>query len=142
MEELTLEIGIIYIISFFLSILVPDLYIPEILKRFKSKIEVKDEKEEWYFLPKCLGQIERAIYWLFWIFFTSQAVIFIGIWLALKGVGDFSRMWLGAKEEKGEKYRVHKIRAKFNIFLIGNGLSIFSVIVIYVLTQLVIQKVG
>ncbi len=138
MEELSLRVIGIYIISFVLSVFLPDYYIPEILKRCRKILgEVKDEKDKWRSLPKFLGQIERALFWAFLLLFPSQFAIFLATWLALKTAGGY-QIW-HKPEGKEDKHAIHKGRAKFIMFLIGSGLSILSVVAIYYLTPTIIN---
>ena len=121
-----------YGISFFLSIFLPDFFIPGILRRLRERLNIEDEKEEWRYLPKIVGRVERTLYWLFWFLLNSQSIIFIGIWLGLKTAGGYN-VWLD--NATGGKYGAHKGRAKFLIFLIGNGLSIILVIFVAYITK-------
>jgi hypothetical protein len=77
-----------------------------------------------------LGWVERALFWLVWFLFHTDFITFIGIWLALKVVGDF-KSWHGE----------HANRAKFISFVIGTSLSIISVILICFFTELFISKI-
>lgn len=70
-----------------------------------------------YWLPRILGCVERALYVAS---FQLGKPEFIGVWLALKVAGGWKR-WTEDKEHKG---RIITGRAVYNIFLIGNALSI------------------
>ena len=121
--------------SLLLSIFIPDLYIPKIIRFYKKKVEISESEENsrLYFLPKHLGWVERTLYWLCWFFLKSQFVIFLGVWLALKVVGNYT-----AWGQEGD----HKGRARYIIFMIGTSLSIISVIVIALVTPLLIIWFG
>lgn len=73
----------------------------------------------------------KIIYVAGLFFLRSDFVTFIGIWLALKVVGDYKN-WHGE----------HANRAKFMIFVIGTSLSIISVIVLSIFTQWIIAEIN
>lgn len=69
------------------------------------------------FHPVMLGVIERAIYTASW---QAGQPEFIAVWLTLKVAGQWSR-WSDGEDIDGTKVPG---RAVFNVFLIGNAVSI------------------
>lgn len=116
---------ILYLISFLSTVFLPDLYIVPIWKWYrKTKLNISVENKDLYILPKHLGWAERALSWIILIFFPSQFVVFLGIWLALKTTGSFKDWGNG-----------HEGRGKFMVFVICSVFSIISVLVFVFLTQ-------
>jgi hypothetical protein len=67
--------------------------------------------------PMMIGVMERALYYGAWVFGKPE---FIGVWLAIKIAGQWSR-WA-----QGEYIAPRKVpgRSFFNVFLVGTGFSI------------------
>ena len=77
----------------------------------------KPHREEHREFPMMLGILERSLYVAAWQFGKPE---FMGVWLALKVAGQ----WKAWGEDIVGRDRIILGRAIFNVFLIGNGLSI------------------
>ncbi|KKP31159.1 MAG: hypothetical protein A2312_03290 [Candidatus Staskawiczbacteria bacterium RIFOXYB2_FULL_32_9] len=140
MEFITI---IIYFIFLLASVLVPDVYILSVKKFLTNKVKelstVKTESEKLFDIPQVLGWTERTLYYLFLAFFINQFAIFLGIWLALKTIVTF-KDWQAQSTvtKKAKAGSGNIVKAKFSIFLIGNGLSIISVILFFFLAKAIL----
>ncbi len=130
-----------FLIFLLISIFLPDFYIPTVRNKLMDKViglsGAKTENEKLFYIPKILGWMERILYYLFLLFFFDQFVFFVGIWLTLKTVVTY-KSW--ESPDSGGETPLHLARAKFIIFLIGNGLSIISVIVFFFAAKFIINK--
>lgn len=81
------------------------------------------ESNQFGYHPKIIGIIERIFYMFSWLAIKPE---FIGFWLALKVAGQWKRWEKDSETGLSETGLKKKIpgRAVFNVFLIGNGLSI------------------
>lgn len=110
-----------YILGYFFAVVVAQYPISLIVDKLWRGIGWTDDQVDdirpYSRTPKILGYIERSLYVGS---FQLGKPEFIGIWLALKVAGQWNR-W---SEDK--KYGEHFVpgRHTYNIFLIGNGLSI------------------
>ena len=132
-----------YLFTYFtfllLSIFFPDLYIKPLRTRWTNTIEkiqkinnqdIKSKEiDELRPFPQFVGWVERFLFYAFLLVDFSQFTIFLGVWLTLKTVITYKH-W---DDE-------HEGRAKFYIFLIGNGLSILSVMGFFFLAKLIINR--
>jgi hypothetical protein len=77
----------------------------------------KPYREQHKQFPMMLGILERGLYAASWQFGKPE---FIAVWLALKVAGQ----WKAWGEDREVRNSIVSGRAVFNVFLIGNGLSI------------------
>ena len=77
----------------------------------------KEERPDEWWLPIIVGLVERALYVGF---LCLGAPAFVGVWLVLK----VANKWYAWKDDLKEGGRTLKGSSIFNIFVIGNGLSI------------------
>jgi len=123
-------------VSFLASLFLPSLYIKRLLGLLRNKNDdlkkysKKYENEELRFCPARLGEAERMLFWII-LFFSSysQVITFFIAWVAIKTAINY-KFWTGVKTKES-----HLGRALFCIYLIGNILSLISVIFIFALTE-------
>jgi len=76
-----------------------------------------DANHAWAWHPRFIGVIERALYTFSWLVGKPE---FAGLWLALKVAGRWSHWDASDGKCQGQASG----RERFNVFLLGNGLSL------------------
>lgn len=135
-----------YAIGFIYGSLVPSLILASVLRNLwviiaelnkavlstssRQKVITTNER----FTPFILGLIERFLYMT--AMFIGQ-FDFVGLWLLLKVAGGWKK-WADGISDFPEARMAVSGRIVFNVFLIGNGLSIAFAFVGYSVTKLLI----
>jgi hypothetical protein len=78
-----------------------------------------DERVPW--MPPIIGFLERILYTAAWV---ANKEPFVAVWLAFKGVAQWTGWNEGREVGQGADKKKIPGRAIFNIFLIGNALSL------------------
>ncbi|HHT9132126.1 MAG TPA: hypothetical protein ACFYED_06540 [Candidatus Tripitaka californicus] len=121
-----MNIWVAYTIGYLFAIIVAHFSISLVVDRLWNSIGWEKDKDSELrpesHLPRILGCVERALYTASFQLDKSE---FIGVWLALKVAGQWKR-W-GEDMEYGGRKIIG--RTFYNIFLIGNALSIAYAIV-------------
>jgi len=126
----------IFLFSIIGSMFLPDLFIGKFLHLLRNvntdlwEYSKKYENRELRIFPKILGQAERMLFWI--ILYSSSSdfspvITFFIAWIAIKTATNY-KFWTDVKTEES-----HLGRALFCIYLIGNILSLVSVIFIFTL---------
>jgi len=124
-------IGLLFLLS---SAFLPSFIIKPVLDRLRNKnknlkeYSDKHEREELREYPMKLGEIERLLFGVILLASSySSLMTFFVVWLGLKTATNY-KLWVGVDTTDG-----HFGRALFCVYLIGNCLSILSVILFYFL---------
>jgi hypothetical protein len=95
--------------GYFFSVLLSNLFISLCTSEIHELAKTKRPDYIWW-IPACVGGAERLLYTVAWINGQEK---FIAVWLAFKGIAN----WKGWDQGGGGRHL-------FNIFLLGNALSI------------------
>lgn len=116
-----------YLVCFFYAIIVGDFFVRKVVnelwKEYKGNQNFDQLLRPSVIHPQIVGIIERSLYVSALIMGNPE---FIGLWLAVKVAGQWNRWSEGIENNNME---IIPGRAFFNIFLIGNGLSIAFAII-------------
>ena len=127
-----IEVVVSMLVAVFLGDFVVDFIITNRRKKVNEKLpEGKKDEPPFVFLARDIGKVERALYVLAWYLNFSS---FLAIWLGFKIASKWSQ-W-GDKDHSDPQTN-NLNRARFNLFLLGNALSILvTIITIIIVNQI------
>ena len=119
-----LEMWWAYLPGYFFSVIISSFFIKLVVDTMWKKLQMRSERHPYSWMGNAVGYIERVLYTSSWLLGKSE---FIAVWLALKVAGQWGG-WTDDLTSADKKVKISG-RASYNIFLIGNGLSISYAVV-------------